>query len=239
MENMRKIYSVLGVLFLVAGCVTTQSYEQMVGSGRLVMPEKSWTFFQKYRAEANAGAYAYNPRTGYSFYNYCAESQCVVSNVAEDAIAQCEAKSGSSCKLFAQGHKIVWRGPVYVGGEKVHDGELASAASAPIRLVAKFRFVGSSDHAEWRVGTLEIREEGLSDVFSAEFAKNIKCEGVFMGRQRFATSTKYFTSMRGRCWFGNGSEPYSIFTGSLNVIAKHKGNISGKDNQNRKTEIVF
>ena len=236
-----RLFSALGLALLIVGCVATQSLDDIIGTGRIDITQRTWTHFQKYKNLPNNGAFAYNKRARYSYYNYCSEAQCTFGDRARDAIYGCKQKVGVGCKLLAQNDEIVWRGSIYVDGAKVHDGldKASASTSSPIRLPAKYRMVSKTNQRPWRVGTIEVREDGSSNVFSAEFATNIRCEGSFLGGKRFKTSAKYFTTMRGECRFGKMIEPYSKFTGSLNVIAEHTGHIAAKDGQGVKTEIVF
>lgn len=235
-----RLLGAVGILLLMVGCVATQSLDDIIGSGRIDLPQRSWTHFQKYKDLPDSGAFVYNRRARYSYYNYCPEAQCAFSNRARDAIFGCEQKVGKGCELLAQSGEIVWRGPIYVNGAIVHNGNDSTVAIAnPVRLSAKYRLVSKSDADHWRVGTVEIREAGASNVFTAEFARNIRCTGAFLGASRFKDTDKYFTTIRGECRFGKMIEPYSKFTGSLNVIARHTGHIAATDGQGRKMEITF
>lgn len=236
------VIAVTGLILLIAGCVASQSFDSLIGTGRIDMSKRTWDHFQKYKKQPDSGAFVYNRRARYAYFNYCPESQCAFSDRVRDAIFGCEENSGEGCQLLAQNGRIVWRGPIYVAGSKVHNGSgsyTPNSTTSAITLPAKYRFVSASTPGEWRNGTIEIREEGQTNVFSASFAKSIRCEGEFLGAKHFATSTKYFTSMRGECRFGKVTGAFSVFTGSLSVTAKHTGQISGKDGQTRKTEIVF
>ncbi len=226
---------------LIAGCVTSQSYNEIVGTGRIDLNAGTWAHFQKYQKQENGGAFAYNPRTGYAIYNYCPETQCEVSDKARDAIASCKEKSGEGCKLFGQNADVVWRGPVYVGGRLMNNAGSGLAAAAPrsaaISVSAAFRIVSKSDPAPWQTGKMDFTSDGQSDLFTAKFGQSVTCSGAMLGKRQFSTSTKYFTRSDVKCL--SGGVWLTQFEGFLTVIAKHTGQITDTDGQNRKIEIAF
>ena len=105
-----KRFSILGLALLIIGCVATQSLDDIIGTGRVDIAQRTWTHFQKYKDLPDGGAFVYNRRARYAYYNYCPEVQCALSDRVRDAIYGCEQKSGEGCKLFAQNGEIVWRG---------------------------------------------------------------------------------------------------------------------------------
>ena len=116
---------------LIAGCVTTQSYDQLVGQGRVDLSERTWASYKRYTALPNPGAFAINPANGRTRGNYCSEVQCNVGDWKRTAVDRCTAQTGSQCKLFANDKKIIWRGPVYVLGSM-----LAALERTPLSLMA-------------------------------------------------------------------------------------------------------
>lgn len=239
MVKIGKICSILGIFVLFSGCVATQSYDALIGDGRLNLSDRTWSAFQRYKAEFNGSAFVYNPRTQHSYYLYCPEAQCAVSDKAKEAIYRCELKAGKGCKLFAQGKTIVWRGPVYVSGAIVHHGRTPAPSPDRVSVPAKYRIVGASGPSEWKVGKIHIKETNQENTFEAEFHKSVYCDGVIAGAPRFSSSEKYSSSLVGNCSFGRSVQPFSEFKGRLNVVSKGTGHINATDDQDRKTEIVF
>lgn len=234
----------VAVSLIAASCVTTQSYDEIVGKGRVDLSAKTWAHFKKYQDRFNSGAFAYNPRTNYAYYNYCADVQCAAGNRAREAVAGCTERSGPGCKLFAQNGEILWRGPVFVEGHQVSSNSSGSAsastAKAPgLSLPAKFRLVTPAGAGEWQAGKLNVADDGRSNVFDAEFMGGARCSGQILGAIQFSTSDKYFTSLKGQCRMGSsGAQPIG-FSGFINMVARHTGHITGDSGPRRKVEIVF
>ena len=114
----------------LAACNSTQSYNEIRGSGRLDLRQGGWDLYQKYQAELDPGAFVVNPATGATYYNYCPARQCAGGDWMRTAIKNCSERTGGECKLFANHGKLVWAGPVFVNGRQViGDGAVSGSST--------------------------------------------------------------------------------------------------------------
>ena len=122
MLNTIRNFMLMGLAGLaLVGCKTESDF---YGEGPLNLSSNTQSYFDKYKSSGGPGYFAINQENGRVGWSYCrgGPDNCSSNQTAHMiAINACQ-RGGGTCKIYARGNKVVWRGPVTVGGSPVSRG---------------------------------------------------------------------------------------------------------------------
>ena len=101
-----------GLPLVLTACQTTRDF---YGSGPITLPVELEAHFNNVYLAGPGPAFYIIPVDGTAAYHsFCpaGTDMCQFELVGLDAITECEKDTGQKCFIFAEGHQIVWKGPV-------------------------------------------------------------------------------------------------------------------------------
>lgn len=180
-------------------------------------------------------------------YNYCPEPQCLVGDWKRAAFETCTTRTGSQCKLFADGKDIVWRGPVYVLGERV-SGAVSGGPEADSRrhVHATYRINRDGKNGAWFGGQFRMSAQRGRQSFDGSMslgrAGKLACSGSIdlpKSGDEPGNGQTLEGAVEGLCTESGGSKAKHRFQGSVQLTDTLKGNNQAVNRSAHLLEFAF
>lgn len=237
----------VGLSFLVSGCQTTRSYDELVGSGPLNLSTNQGASLEKYLALINGSNLAINVTSGQMFWNYCPDVQCASGDWKRVAVRDCESHFGGTCKLVASGKDIVWRGPVSINGVAFANKTPAAAESPPtsidgIPALYRMKIGWGVSPGNWVDGKINLTRSPNTIAYKATFTDGVVCDGdVEISPQRHDVPATAPPSGRtiGTCLAQRNDKFRFEFEGPFETFGPNSGVILGRGDGRVQIEITY